>query len=278
MTDKPTPQPPPQQPQQRNLFEFFDEEARTMMGHARDEVVRTKRISLEAEHLLGALLVANFKGIDEVLAGAKVDAGALRGALDEVCGLGDAAALPEQLQVGAGAQQALQVALQAAGQMFHGLVKPEHVLLGLIQAADGPAAKALAKIGTTRDVLGASLMRRIQTFPQDEAAKKRVLEAQRAQAAAQARAGGAGAAGGGGGGGALSGFTESATRVVSEARRLAGELRHGQVGTVHLLLALLNDQDRLATNAFLKVGVRAEDVKNELLRQLRAESAEPVKA
>lgn len=273
MTDKPTPQPQPQQPQQRNLFEFFDEEARAMMGHARDEVVRTKRTSLEAEHLFGALLVANFKGLGEVFAGANLDTAKLRGALDEVCGMGDAAALPEQLQVGAGAQQALQVALQAAGQMFHGLVKPEHVLLGLIQAADGPAAKSLAKIGSTRDVLGAALMKRIQTFPQDEAAKKRVLEAQRAQAAAQARAGAAG-----GGGGGLSGFTDSATRVVTEARRVAGELRHGQVGTVHLLLALLNDQDRLATNAFLKLGVRGEDVKNELLRQLRAESAEPVKA
>jgi ATP-dependent Clp protease ATP-binding subunit ClpA len=271
MTDKPTPQPPPQQPQQRNLFEFFDEEARAMMGHARDEVVRTKRTSLEAEHLFGALLVANFKGLGEVFAGAKLDTAKLRAALDEVSGMGDAAALPEQLQVGAGAQQALQVALQAAGQMFHGLVKPEHVLLGLIQAADGPAAKSLAKIGSTRDVLGAALMKRIQTFPQDEAAKKRVLEAQRAQAAAQARAGA-------GGGGGLSGFTDSATRVVTEARRLAGELRHGQVGTVHLLLALLGDQDRLATNAFLKLGVRSEDVKNELLRQLRAESAEPVKA
>jgi len=276
MTDKTTPPQQPQ-PQQRNLFEFFDEEARAMMGHARDEVVRTKRTSLEAEHLVGALLVGEYKGLVEVFEGAKIDRAALRTAVDEVVGLGDATALPEQLAVGAGAQAALQIALQAAGQMFHGMVRPEHVLLGLLQAADGPLAKGLSKLGTTRDALGAALMRRVQAMPQDENAKRRAMEAQRAAAAAQAqnqaRAGGGAAAGG------MSGMTDSAQRVLAEARRLSGELRHGQVGTVHLLLALLSDQDRLATNTFLKVGVRAEDVRNELLRQLRAEQpAEAAKA
>ncbi|MEZ5978399.1 MAG: Clp protease N-terminal domain-containing protein [Planctomycetota bacterium] len=255
-----------QQPQQqtRNLFEFFDDDARNVMNGAREEVARTKKGTLDAEHLLGAVLQNTSSGMSEVFAGANLDPAKLLAALDEVSGTGDVDPMPEQLPLGPGAQQTLQVALQAAGQMFHGKVRPEHLVLGMLQDGEGPLAKTLEKVGSSRDALGRALMTRLQTLPADEEAKKRAAEAQRTQQAQQQR----------GGGGSTAGMTESAQRVVTEARRLAGELRHGQVGTVHLLLALLTDADRMAHNAFFKCGVRSEDVRAELLRQLRAEKAE----
>jgi ATP-dependent Clp protease ATP-binding subunit ClpC len=257
-----------QQPQQRSLFEFFDNDSRTVMNTARDEVVRTKREGLEAEHLFGAILAGGFDGVEGVLTAAEIDKAALQTALDEVSGMGEAETPPEQMPVGQGAQAAIQVALQAAGQMLHGHVRPEHLVLGLIQTPDSNVDKALQKVGSSREVLGRALMARLQVIPQNEEAKRRAAEAQREQAAQQKAGGGAGA------GASMAGFTESAQRVVARARKVAGELRHGQVGTVHLLLALLEDEDRMTSNVFFKVGVRGDEVRSELLRTLRAEGTE----
>ncbi|MEO0651764.1 MAG: Clp protease N-terminal domain-containing protein, partial [Planctomycetota bacterium] len=49
-------------------------------------------------------------------------------------------------------------------------------------------------------------------------------------------------------------------------------------GTVHLLLALLSDEDRMTSNVFLRLGVRSEDLRAELLRQLRADGSESAAA
>lgn len=256
------------QPQQRSLFEFFDNDARTVMNAARDELVRTKKGELDVEHLMGAIIAGGFEGTQDVFTAAEIDPKELHAALDEVAGEGDVENPPEQMPVGQAAQAAIQVALQAAGQMLHGHVRPDHLLLGLIQTADGTVEKALGKIGSSRDALGRALMARLQTIPQNEEAKRRAAEAQREQAAQQKAGNAAPAAGGG-----LAGFTESAQRVVARAKKAASELRHGQVGTVHLLLALLEDDDRMASNVFFKVGVRGDEVRAELLRQLRAEGA-----
>lgn len=253
------------QPQQRSLFEFFDNDARTVMNTAREEVVRTKKGALEDQHLMGAILLGEFEGTKEVFAKAEIDIAALRTALDEAGGEGDVSDPPEQMPVGQTAQQAIQVALQAAGQMLHGHVRPEHLVLGLIQTAGGTVEKALESIGSSRDALGRALMTRIQQLPQNEEAKRRAAEAQRQQAAQQKAGGGAG------GGASMAGMTESAQRVIAQARKSAAELKHGQVGTVHLLLALLEDEDRMTSNVFFKVGVRGDEVRAELLRQLRAD-------
>lgn len=256
------------QQQQRSLFEFFDNDARTVMNTAREEVVRTKKGALEAEHLMGAIVLGAFEGTVEVFSKAEIDTDALRAALDEAAGEGDVTDAPEQLPVGQGAQQAIQVALQAAGQMLHGHVRPEHLVLGLIQTAGSPVEKALEAIGSSRDALGRALMTRIQQLPQNEEAKRRAAEAQRQQAAAQKAGGGAA------GGASMAGMTESAQRVIAQAKKSASELKHGQVGTVHLLLALLEDEDRMTNNVFFKVGVRGDEVRAELLRQLRADGIE----
>jgi|GEM_PF-2759109 len=267
------------QPQQRSLFEFFDNDARTVMNTARDEVVRTKKGELGDQHLMAAVILGEFEGTKEVFAKAEIDTDALRAALDEAAGEGEVTAPPEQMPVGQGAQQAIQVALQAAGQMLHGHVRPEHLVLGLIQTADSTVEKALVAIGSSRDALGRALMTRIQQIPQNEEAKRRAAEAQRQQAAQQKAGGGAG-----GGGASMAGMTESAQRVIAQAKKSAAELKHGQVGTVHLLLALLEDEDRMTSNVFFKVGVRGDEVRAELLRQLRADgepegaAAEPAPA
>jgi ATP-dependent Clp protease ATP-binding subunit ClpC len=248
-----TQQPPPQ----RSLFDLFDDAARQAVHQAREEVVRTKREAIGPEHLLGGLARVEGGLFGQVLADAKLDRQQLLAALDEVSGFGTTATPPTQLPFTPPAQQVMQIVMQAAAASMHSTIRSEHLLLALLQDPQGPLAKALEKLGTNRDPIGKALMPRFQAIPRDprmEAQARAAAEAQSQQRAAQA----------------LSGLTPSAQRVLDEARRQAQELGHGQLGTPHLLLALLVDQDRLITNLFIKLGLRPEEARSELLRQLRA--------
>ena len=249
------------QPQARNLFEVFDDKARNVVQLAREEVARTKRGEVGAEHLLLAMLRQEDTPALEVLAKANVDPAKLAAAVDEVCGTGDVSEMPEQLPFSQSGQQVLQITLQAAGQMFHPRISTAHLLLALIQDPQGPLAQALAKIESSQEAVGRPLMEHLQAQPADENMRQQAMAAQQAAAQKQRRPAGNGQ------------FTESADRVLADATRIARELQHAQVGTVHLMLALMQDQDRLGHNLFLKLGIRPEDVRQELQTQLRANSA-----
>ncbi len=248
------------QPQARTLFEVFDEKARNVVQLARDEVARTKRGEVAAEHLLLAMLRQEDTPALEVLAQGNVDPAQLAAAVDEVCGTGDVEQMPEQLPFSQSGQQVLQITLQAAGQMFHPRITTAHLLLALMQDPKGPLAQALAKVGSSQEAIGRPLMEHLQAQPADENMRQQALAAQQAAAQKQRRPAGNGQ------------FTESADRVLTDATRIARELQHAQVGTVHLMLALMQDQDRLGHNLFLKLGVRPEDVRQELQSQLRTEA------
>ena len=55
--------------------------------------------------------------------------------------------------------------------------------------------------------------------------------------------------------------TEPAQRAVTQAKREAGRLGHDRVGTEHLLLGLLGDQESLAVVTLLGLGIQAEIVR-----------------
>ncbi|MHC4375555.1 MAG: Clp protease N-terminal domain-containing protein [Planctomycetota bacterium] len=249
------------QPQARNLFEVFDDKARNVVQLAREEVARTKRGEVGAEHLLLAMLRQEDTPALEVLAKANVDPAKLATAVDEVCGTGDVTEMPEQLPFSQSGAQVLQITLQAAGQMFHPRITTAHLLLALIQDPQGPLAQALAKIESSQEAVGRPLMEHLQAQPADENMRQQAMAAQQAAAQKQRRPAGNGQ------------FTESADRVLADATRIARDLQHAQVGTVHLMLALMQDQDRLGHNLFLKLGIRPEDVRQELQAQLRATPA-----
>jgi ATP-dependent Clp protease ATP-binding subunit ClpC len=61
-------------------------------------------------------------------------------------------------------------------------------------------------------------------------------------------------------------FTEHARQVVALAQDEARALKHGYIGTEHLLLALLRDQESLAGEALASLGVRLEEVRGQVGR------------
>jgi ATP-dependent Clp protease ATP-binding subunit ClpA len=61
-------------------------------------------------------------------------------------------------------------------------------------------------------------------------------------------------------------FTERARHVVVSAQAEARELRHGYVGTEHILLGLLREDEGLAASVLMSLGVTLERVRGQVVR------------
>jgi Clp amino terminal domain, pathogenicity island component len=65
-------------------------------------------------------------------------------------------------------------------------------------------------------------------------------------------------------------FTQEAREVVVLARQEARELRHSYIGTEHLLLGLLREEEGLAARALEALDITAERTREEVVRLVRA--------
>jgi ATP-dependent Clp protease ATP-binding subunit ClpA len=63
-------------------------------------------------------------------------------------------------------------------------------------------------------------------------------------------------------------FTQDARKSLELALREALSLGHNYIGTEHLLLALLRQEDTLAFKVMVAVGATPDAVRNEVIRQL----------
>jgi ATP-dependent Clp protease ATP-binding subunit ClpC len=70
----------------------------------------------------------------------------------------------------------------------------------------------------------------------------------------------------------LTRFTERARKVLELSLREALSLGHNYVGTEHILLALVRQNDGIGTSALLALGCDAKRVRQEVIRQLSAAS------
>jgi ATP-dependent Clp protease ATP-binding subunit ClpA len=61
-------------------------------------------------------------------------------------------------------------------------------------------------------------------------------------------------------------FTEPARRAVVDAQEEARDLRHGYIGTEHLLLALLREPSSVARRALDRLGVERDAVRSDVVR------------
>ena len=61
-------------------------------------------------------------------------------------------------------------------------------------------------------------------------------------------------------------FTEPARRAVVDAQEQARDLRHGYIGTEHLLLALLREPSSVARRALDRLGVERDAVRSDVVR------------
>ncbi len=137
-------------------------------------------------------------------------------------------------------RRVIQLARQEAIRLHHDYIGPEHILLGILREGEGVAAMALTSLGLRL-----------------EDVRRSVEEAV------------------GMGGTTVSlgeiPLNEEAQMALQYAREEARNLNHNYIGTEHLLLGILRDEQGLASQVLNSLGIDIEIVRNEVVRILGGE-------
>jgi ATP-dependent Clp protease ATP-binding subunit ClpC len=135
------------------------------------------------------------------------------------------------------ARKVMQLANQEALRLNHESLGTEHILLGLVKEGSGVAANVLKNLDVDLRKIRLEVEKLVQSSP--EVVTPRKLPQ-----------------------------TPRAKKVIEYSVEEARNLNHTYVGTEHLLLGLLREQEGVAAQVLVNLGLRLEDVREEALNLL----------
>ncbi|MEM7231233.1 MAG: ATP-dependent Clp protease ATP-binding subunit [Planctomycetota bacterium] len=138
------------------------------------------------------------------------------------------------------ARKVMALARKEAQRFNHDFIGTEHILLGLIQEGSGVAANVLKNLGVEINKIRAEIEKNVQSGP------SMVTMGQLP-------------------------FTPRAKKVLELSMEEANELGHNYIGTEHLLLGLIRENDGVAAQVLLDLNLKLEDVRCEVLELLGAD-------
>ena len=142
------------------------------------------------------------------------------------------------------ANKALNLAVEAAQEMGHGYVGTEHIVLGLLREGTGVAATVL----TARGVTAAEYEERIIEL-ENSGAPTKLTPAE---------------------------FTPRSKKTMEMAVAAAATLKHGYVGTEHILLAVAEDDTSVSVRLLSEFGVSPEDLIDDISDAIRSPAPQTV--
>ena len=135
------------------------------------------------------------------------------------------------------ARKVMQLANQEAQRFNHEYIGTEHILLGLVKEGSGVAANVLKNLDVDLRKIRIEVEKIVQTGP-DMVTMGKLPQTPRAK------------------------------KVIEYAMDEARNLNHNYVGTEHLLLGLLREQEGVAAQVLMNLGLKLEDVRDEVLNLL----------
>ncbi|HWL07801.1 MAG TPA: ATP-dependent Clp protease ATP-binding subunit [Planctomicrobium sp.] len=135
------------------------------------------------------------------------------------------------------ARKVMQLANQEAQRFNHEYIGTEHILLGLVKEGSGVAANVLKNLEVDLRKIRLEVEKIVQSGP-DLVTMGRLPQTPRAK------------------------------KVIEYAMEEARNLNHNYVGTEHLLLGLLREQEGVAAQVLMNLGLKLEDVREEVLNLL----------
>jgi ATP-dependent Clp protease ATP-binding subunit ClpC len=141
------------------------------------------------------------------------------------------------------AKKVMNLARQEAQRFNHEYIGTEHVLLGLVQEGSGVAANVLRQMSIDLSKIRSEVEKMVKTGP------SMVTMGQLP-------------------------FTPRAKKVLELSMEEASNLNHNYIGTEHLLLGLIKENEGIAAQVLMNLGVKLEDVREEVLEFLGAETSE----
>src|ERR1700743_974686 len=137
------------------------------------------------------------------------------------------------------ARKVMQLANQEAQRFNHEYIGNEHILLGLVKEGSGVAANVLKNLDVDLRKIRVEVEKIVQAGP-DMVTMGKLPQTPRAK------------------------------KVIEYAIEEARNLGHNYVGTEHLLLGLLREKDGVAAQVLMNLGLKLEEVREEVLNLLGA--------
>src|SRR5437868_2095544 len=137
------------------------------------------------------------------------------------------------------ARKVMQLANQEAQRFNHEYIGTEHILLGLVKEGSGVAANVLKNLDIDLRKIRLEVEKIVQTGPGSEMVTMGKLPQ-----------------------------TPRAKKVIEYSIEEARNLNHNYVGTEHLLLGLLREQEGVAAQVLMNLGLKLGDVREEVLNLL----------
>ena len=137
------------------------------------------------------------------------------------------------------ARKVMALANQEAQRFNHEYIGTEHILLGLVKEGSGVGANVLKNLGIDLRKVRLEVEKLVKSGPEMVTMGKLPQ-------------------------------TPRAKKVIEYAIKEARNLNHNYVGTEHLLLGLLREQDGVAAQVLLNLGLKLEEVREEVLNLLGA--------
>ena len=138
------------------------------------------------------------------------------------------------------ARKVMNLAKQEAQRLNHEYIGTEHILLGLIQEGSGVAASVLKNLGIDMKKIRSEIEKIVKGSPTMVTM------------------------------GSLP-FTPRAKKVLELSLEEASQLGHNYIGTEHLLLGLIKENEGIAARVLTNLGVKLEEVREEVLEFLGAD-------
>ncbi|MFM8932610.1 MAG: Clp protease N-terminal domain-containing protein, partial [Gemmataceae bacterium] len=135
------------------------------------------------------------------------------------------------------ARKVMQLANQEAQRFNHEYIGTEHILLGLVKEGSGVAANVLKNLDIDLRKVRSEVEKLVQAGPEMVTIGKLPQ-------------------------------TPRAKKVIDYSIEEARNLNHNYVGTEHLLLGLLREQEGVAAQVLMNLGLKLEDVREEVLNLL----------
>ncbi len=135
------------------------------------------------------------------------------------------------------ARKVMQLANQEAQRFNHEYIGTEHILLGLVKEGTGVAANVLKNLDIDLRKIRLEVEKIVQAGP-DMVTMGKLPQTPRAK------------------------------KVIEYSIEEARQLNHNYVGTEHLLLGLLREQEGVAAQVLMNLGLKLEDVRDEVLNLL----------
>jgi ATP-dependent Clp protease ATP-binding subunit ClpA len=227
-------------------FDRFNDRAKRVLALAQDEAIRFNHNYIGTEHLLLGLVREGEGVAARVLDSLGVDLSRVRRAIEFTIGRGNWEQPPSEITLAPPMKKAIELAVDESRKLGHSHVGTEHLLLAIVRQSESIAAKVLGGLGVDLEKVRHQVIATLgQPHREVGASAPESVPPQVFSTHPQST-------------GQLTGpfdrFTDSAKRVLALAQDEAMRFRHNYIGTEHLLLGLIREQEGVAARALQALG------------------------